>query len=1104
MKCPRCGATAANDGKFCGDCGTPLPWRCSACGSNNPADKRFCGDCGAALSATPNTPPVAAAAPMPERRLLSVMFVDLVGSTAIGERLDPEDVRELSAAFHGTVKGLVTRFGGFIARYMGDGVLVYFGYPQAHEADAERAIRAGLTIVEGVKCLTTAAGPPGTLAVRVGIDTGFVVVGDLIDYGSSEAVGDAPNLAGRLQTAAEPSEVVISDATRLLVGRLFEYRDLVLPNLKGGRTVERAWVVLGESLIDSRYDALRRGQSSLVNRAEEFELLLRRWEQSKTSEGRVVLLTGEPGIGKSRLIAALEQHVGAAPHLLLRFLCSPHHLDTPLHPIIRHIERAADFQRGDSPAAKWDKLTNALPPSASSDDKALLADLLSIPCEAGELLDTLTPQRRKAMTFAAIVRQLNSLARQRPTLAIVEDIHWADPSTLELLDRLVEIIKELPALLVITARPEVRPAWAARPHVTVLQLSGLDRSMAATLIKQVANERELPEGIIDRIIAHADSVPLFIEELTKTVLDTLQENKRDGYTPLSADVVPASLYSSLMARLDRLSVGKEIAQIGAVVGREFSFDMMQALTASPVKHLENALAELVRAEIIVAHGQPPVATYTFRHALVHDAAYASLLRDRRRAIHLRLADELEKDAAGEATEPQLIAWHFAEAGAPHKAIHYYQIAAERATGRFALAEMVNHLRNGLGQIALLPESAERNRGELALQLAFGRALIDHAGGDAEAVRITFERARELCLALDEVKLLPRVFDGLVLNYHFIHSELDKIVHYTNEMIKIQRRTGDPQALLMIRRARCQVNMLQGHFEPACEEMQQVLDMYEPERDGPRAGMSTRDSKVSICTLRGICLTILGYANAGAAMSLAGVRHAEMLNHAISLNLGLRRACVQGMLQRNTQIVIEFSDRLAALRAGYETYKGSWEGTFFHDWAHLCTRPNPTLFDRMKAFLYRLDATKNWALLPFYMTSAAELSGRYGDVAVAAALLERAEELDNITGGRWCEAEIIRLKARFCARDSAEAATLLHASLAKAREQGAKLWELRTATQLAELLRDQGDHNPARDLLRPAYEWFSEGLDTADYIAARVLLDALERHSATVSPDDRCC
>jgi class 3 adenylate cyclase/predicted ATPase/energy-coupling factor transporter ATP-binding protein EcfA2 len=1093
MICPRCGATVANNKKFCGDCGTPLPWRCTACGGSNPADKRFCSDCGAARGATSDPLPAAAATPSPERRLVSAMFVDLTGSAEIGRRLDPKDFRETIGAVHGLVATLVARFNGFIAPHKGDGILVYFGYPQAHETDAERAIRAGLTIVEAVARLDSSAGPPGTLSVSVGINSGVVIAGDVVGSGSSleaAAVGDTPNLAARLQAAATAGAVVISEATRLLVGSLFEYRELISTKLKG----QPAWIVLGESLIDSRYEALRQGQSPLVGRREELELLVRRWEHVKTGEGRVVLVTGEPGIGKSRLIAALENYLAAEPHGRLRFFCSPHHVDTPLHPLIQHIEREAKFQRRDSDTTKWGKLSSLLPPDATLEDKVLLADLLSIPGSDRDLLNNLSPPRRKAMTFAVIIRQMASLAQQKPTLVMLEDIQWADPTSIDLLDELVKTVRQLPILFIMTARPEVRPAWVGRPHVTVQLLSALDRRTSVALIQNVAGERELSAEIVDRIFTRADGLPLFMEELTKTVLNTLQtRDDGDNASPietLSVDMVPTSLHSSLMARLDRLSTGKEIAQVGAVIGREFSFEAMQGLSPLPKKQLEQTLRALVKAEIIAAHGEPPFATYSFRHALVHDAAYASLLRDRRRAIHLQVAKQLEKNAIGELAEPQSIARHFAEAGVPDKSIHYYQKAAERVTGRFALAEMVNLLRNALQQIPNLPDSEERQRRELALQLALGRVVIDHEGASSEAVRATFERARELCFALDEMKLLPRVYDGLILNYHFIHSEQEKIVQYTSEMVAVHRRTGDPQALLMTKRAGGLANLLQGNFALAHQEMQQIIDMYDAERDRPEVGMSIRDPKVSAGTLLGICLTILGYVDAGAAMSKTGVEHARTLDHPVSLNLGLRRACVQGMLVRDTERVTTLSNQLAALRAAYETYKGNWEGTFFHDWAQLQKRPEPALFERMQAFLHQLDTIGNWALLPFYMACVAELRGQSGDVTTAMALVDRAAELANTTGSRWCDAEITRLRACYSARDPEDTAGLLRASLSIAKEQRAKLWEVRAATSLAKLLRDQGDHAAARAVLEPTCEWFREGRETGDLIAARTLLNAL--------------
>jgi class 3 adenylate cyclase len=1100
MICPRCGATVVERGKFCGDCGSPLPWQCSACGRENPPEKRFCRGCGAAVGATSGPQAASGSGTLPERRLLTVMFVDLVESSALGVRLDPEDLRDVIAAYHGCVANRVARFEGFVARYMGDGVLIYFGYPQAHEEDAEQAIRAGLAIIDAVSQLNTIAGPPGTLRIRVGIASGVVVVGDLLRSGSpvkTTAVGETPNLAARLQSVAEPGMVVISESTRLLTGDLFEYRELVLPDLKGSPTPERAWIVVGESMIDSRFEALRRGRLSLVGRTEELELLLRRWEKAKTGEGRVVLLAGEPGIGKSHLVAALEQKVNVAPKLRLRFLCSPHHHDTPLHPVIRQIERAANFEREDSPVARWEKLTSLLGPSASEEDIAVFADLLSIPHSTAQLPKAISPQHLKAMTFAALIRRIDNLARQTTILAILEDMHWADPTTLDLLNGLIERVPRLPMLLVITARPEMQPPWAARPHVTVQLLSGLDRPMASSLIKQVASGQELPQDVVDRIVAHADGIPLFIEELTKTVLDKgPMDNTGERASPvnsLSADVVPTSLHASLMARLDRLPVGKEVAQIGAVIGREFSFEVLQALSVLPAARLEHALGELVQAGIIIADGQPPFATYAFKHALVQDAAYASLLRDRRRETHLRLAEGLEKEVGGVAAEPQLIAWHFAEAGVPEKSIAYYSKAADHATGRFALAEMVSHLRKALRQVANLPDSTEKQRRELALQVALGRALIDHQGSGNEEVRVTFERARELCFTLDEMQLLPGVYDGLMLNYHFTHSQPQKMIHYASEMMAVHERTGDAQALLMARRAGGLANLLLGRFKQAREEMQLVLDIYHAERDRPNRGMSTRDPRASICTVLGTCLTLLGYPDSGAAMSLEGVKHAETLNHAISLILALRRACVQGMLERNTQRVTELSERLLAVRSSYETFKGNREGTIFHSWAQLRTRPEPVAFERMEDSLRQLDATKNWALLPCFLSCAAELRGEYGHVATAVALLDRAAELVSTTGERWCEAEIMRLRARFGASNAEEAVALLQASLATAREQGAKLWELRTATTLAGLLRDEGHSAAARKLLAPIYDWFTEGWATADLVTARALLDDLGQH-----------
>jgi class 3 adenylate cyclase len=1100
MICPHCGAKVANNKKFCGDCGWPLPWRCGVCSSENPPGKRFCGDCGAEVTGRPVDQRQSAGAPMGERRQLTVLFTDLVGSTALSARFDPEDLRELITSYHHTVTGIVARFGGFVARYMGDGVLVYFGYPQANEDDAERAVRAGLTIVEAVGHLSTIAGPRGTLTSRVGIATGVVVVGDLIGSGASlesPVVGEVPNLAARLQTVAEPGTIVIADSTRLLIGALFEYRNLGPSELKGLGSVH-AWAVLGEGAIDSRYEALRPNQVPLVGREEELALLVQRWEQVKSGEGRVVLLSGEPGIGKSRLVAELEQRLTSTQYVRVRILCSPHYQDTPLHPIIRHLERAAGFQGEDAPIAKRDKLRHLLAHGASTDTEiALLAELLAIPGAVDDLPRTLTPRQRRETTQAAILRYFAGLARRGPLLVAVEDIHWADATTRELLDVQIETVEQSPILMIITTRPELQSSWATQPQVTVRLLAGLHRRHATILVKEVTGERTLPREVVERIIAHADGIPLFIEELTKTVLENgllRQHSERQAPVGLpTIDVIPTSLQTSLLARLDRLADSKEVALVGSVIGRDFSFEMLRALSELPAKRLEDGLAQLVQTGLATVRGQPPFSTYIFKHALVQDAAYASLLRDRRRALHLRLAETLEHGTISGATvEPQLLAWHFGEAGVPDKSIDYYMKAAESATGRLALGEMVSHLRKGLRQLEYLPQSSAKLRRELDLQVALGHALIDHCGSGSEEVRAVFERARELCLELGDTKRLVVIFDGLVLNHHFTHSETTKMLRYTTELFEVAGTTGNPLALLWARRARSSANLLQGRFEEARREMQVVIDMYNDGQDASQDRQMARDPRVSTFTLFGICLTALGYPSSGASMSLEGLRHAEVVNHFASLNTGLRRASVQGMMQRDTHRVFNLADRLRALNTEHETFVGTREATIFRGWAQLHWSWEAELLHRVHACLEQLDAAKHWVMLPFFMTSLAEVIGQHGDHSGAVVLLDRVTELINLTGEQWSEAESIRLRALFGTRDPDEAITLLRASLAKAREQNAKAWELRAATSLAKLWCDQGKLAAARQVLAPVHAWFTEGSETPDVIAAQLLLDTLGR------------
>jgi class 3 adenylate cyclase len=1098
MSCPRCGTDLTSERNFCGDCGCPLPLTCRSCGSQTPPGKKFCGDCGAPLTtglAEQNetgfvTKYLPAAA---ERRQLTVMFVDLVGSTRLSAQLDPEDLRNVITAYQQCITSVVARLDGFVARYMGDGALIYFGFPQAHEDDAERAVHAGLAINEAVRNLSTDAGASGTLACRVGIATGLVVVGDVIGFGSSlefPVVGDTPNLAAGLIGIAEPGMVVIDETTRRLTGELFNYKTLGPTRVKGSTRAIHAWAALAESSISSRFEALRAGKLPLIGRTEELNLLMRRWGQARAGEGRVVLLSGEPGIGKSRLVVALEERIGPTLSARIQFLCSPHHRDSALYPVIRQIERAAQFERGDTPAVKLEKITRLIGADIAPDpDVAVIADLLSIPLAQQNLSDMHTPLRRKDVAFAALLRYLERLTRKTPLLVIFEDIHWADPTTLDLIDLVVETVERLPILMVVTSRPETRPPWATRPQVSVQMLSGLHRREAASLIDSVAEGRIAEQEMVDGIIARADGIPLFIEELTKTILDSrtnLENDQQHLPESLSPSAIPTTLQASLMSRLDRSIPAKEIAQIGSVIGREFSFDLVQGLSKLPRENLEEALNKLVKTGLATQHGETPHSNYTFKHALMQDAAYTSLLRERRRTIHLQLAELLEAETnRPESPLPEVIAWHFGEAGAAGKSIDYYLKAAARTTGRFALTERVSYLRKALGQVEHLANSTESIRRELDVQIALYQALIDEHGSGSEEVRLAVERARALCLKLGDTQELIRVQDGL-FNYHFSHSQPETLLRYASEMRDVGQRTGNPQALIMARKNAGFANLLLGRLEAACEEMRLLVEAYDEVRDGYGA-LAVRDPKVGAYTILGICLTALGYPDSGAAKSLEAVRYADSLHHEVSQIVALRRACVQCIMKRDTQAVLELSERLLKLATRFETFKGVRDGAIFNSWAQLQTRRDPVLLERMRHSIEQFDATQYWALLPFFMTSAAELMARHNDSEGAVALVNRAAELAQLTGEQWSESEIIRLQACFCAPDPDHKISMLSASLDKARQQNAKLWELRSATSLAEVWLEQGNRKMACEILSPIVAWFTEGLNSPDFIAARAVL-----------------
>jgi class 3 adenylate cyclase len=714
------------------------------------------------LAASALTKEQTAATTEAERRQLTVMFCDLVGSTELSARLDPEDLREVMRRYQDAVAGAITRYNGHIAKYLGDGILAYFGWPQAYEDQAERAIRAGLDAMDAVE----SARPGGGLQLnaRVGIATGQVVIGDLIgDAGRDvDAVtGETPNLAARLQGLAEPGHVVIDAGTYRLIGIVFELEELGVRDLKGFAEPVPAWRVVGAGRAESRFEAAHAGHlTALVGRENEVDLLFDRWEQSRGGDGQAVLLAGEAGIGKSRITQVLRERISEECHTDLRYQCSPHYQSTALHPFIAQLKRAAGLAESDTEEARLDKLEAHLHTAANDITEAvpLFAALLSIATGSRYPKLELSPQQQMQRTQEALLDHLTGLAARQPVFVLFEDIHWADPTTLVALEQMVDRLQQLSALAVITFRAEFQPPWAGRTYTTTLTLNRLNRRQAAAMVENLAGGKPFPEEVLDQIVDKTDGVPLFVEELTKTILELGQlEERADRYLlsgSLPSLAIPNTLRDSLIVRLDHLASIKEVAQTAAVIGREFSHKLLAALSPLSDDGLVDALDRLIDAELVFRRGSPPNAEYVFKHALVCDAAYETLLKRNRRALHTRICTVLEERFPYIVeSEPELIAYHATRAKNHALAIDYWLRAGERAASQSANIEAVSHLRNGLELLPKLPQGGERDRIELSHLISLGPALMATVGWDAGEVDETYSRARKLATTTNQPGVL---------------------------------------------------------------------------------------------------------------------------------------------------------------------------------------------------------------------------------------------------------------------------------------------------------------------------------------------------------------
>jgi class 3 adenylate cyclase/predicted ATPase len=1059
--------------------------------------------------AAPTSPQPALTEPKPqdtaERRQVTVMFSDLVGSTALSARMDPEDLREVISAYQKCVAETVQCFGGFVAKYMGDGVLIYFGYPQAHEDDADRAVRAGLEVIAAVTALKS----PVPLQTRVGIATGMVVVGDLIGSGEAQErgiVGETPNLAARLQGIAEPNMVVIADGTRQLIGDLFELQYLGSKDLKGIVGPVRGWAALRASLVESRFEALHgSGLTALVGREEELELLLRRWSKAKAGEGQVVLASGEAGIGKSRLTAALLERLAPEPHTRLRYFCSPQHTDSALYPLIGQIERAAGFAHDDTPQAKLDKLDAVLAQTVTSkQDAALFAEMLSLPNDGRYPALDLIPEQRRQGTMKALIAQTEALTHQSPVLMIFEDAHWTDPTSLELFGRAVDRIASLRVLLIVTFRPEFAPPWIGRPHVTALTINRLAQRDIDAMIDRVIGNKLLPASIRQDIIERTDGIPLFVEEMTKAVLEAEDEGEARrtvGAVPSPALAVPASLHASLMARLDRLGPAKEVAQIGAAIGREFSHALLAAVARKPEAELSAALERLMAAGLLSRQGAPPHATYLFKHALVQDAAYGTLLREPRRALHARIAETLESQFA-EIVErqPELLARHCTEAGLIEKAARLWGKAGQRSLARSALIEAVEQLRRALEQIATLPGTPALRREEIKLQVALANALMHTKGYAApepkaavEQARLLIERAEALGEPPEDPLLLFSVFYGFWVA-NFVAFDGDVSRDLAAQFLALAEKQGTTVPLMIGHRLMATSLVGTGDIAKARAHCDKAIALYDPAEHRPLATRFGQDVGVAILFWRSWALWLLGYPAAALADADDALTNAREIGHAGTLMYILNGTTWTHNQCGDNAIAAAQCEELLALA----DEKGApfWKALgMMAQGAVLARTGNASDASKMlTSGITAYRSTGSTLYLPFYLSYLAHARAELGQFDDAWRCIGEAMTAVETTKEKWCEAEINRIAGEIALKspepDAAKAEACFERALAVARKQQAKSWELRAAMSMARLWRDQGKPQQARELLAPVYGWFTEGFDTLDLKEAKALLEEL--------------
>jgi class 3 adenylate cyclase/predicted ATPase len=1043
--------------------------------------------------------------PEAERRQLTVLFCDLVDSTRLTQQLDPEDLRQVIRAYQASCAAVIQRYAGHIAQYLGDGLLVYFGYPQAHEDDAARAVHSGLGMVEAIGTLNTdlIRNHGVRLGVRVGIHTGLVVVGEMGSGDRPErlALGETPNIAARLQGLAAPDTVVVSATTYQLVQGLFTCQALGTPTLKGLEQPLAVSQVLGASAAPSRFEAaVTTGLTPLVGRAEEVGLLQRRWAQVQEGHGQVVLLSGEAGIGKSRLVRELHEIVERDGATRLIFRCSPYHQQSALHPLIEHLQRLVQVRREDPLEAQLDRLEQTLQSSGVpvQETMPLLAALLSLPHPPGYPPVQLSPERQKQKTQEALVTWLMAEAERQPVLAVWEDLHWADPSTLEWLGLLLAQASTVRLFTLLTCRPEFIPPWASRAALSELTLTRLTRPQIEEMVRRVTGGKGLPAEVVRQIVARTDGVPLFVEELTKTVLEAgwLQEGE-DGYEltgPLPPLAIPATLQDALRARLDRLSAGKAVAQLGATLGRTFAHDLLQAVAPLDELTVWRGLVELVQAEVLYQRGVPPQATYTFKHALLQEAAYQSLLKSTRQQYHQHIAQVLAARFPDlTETQPELLAHHYIEAGRAELAVGCWQRAGERSNVRSAYVEAVEHLSRGLEVLHTLPDTPTRARHELEMLLLLSRALAVTRGHGSPEREQTLVRARELCFQVGDTPQLRRVLAGLG-GLHQQRGELQTARELQAQSFALAQDLQDPAHRVS---AHCNMGITLyylGELTSAQAHLEQAIALHVPQSDHSLTLFAGQDNMLICLGYTAWSLWILGYPDQALRRSQEMLTYAQASSHAFTLTRALFYAAVLHRYLREGVATQERAE--AALAIMTEQGFGHHLGvvSFNRGWALAAQDQREAGMAQMHQWLATMQTTGDRLALADSLALLAEAYGQSGQAEAGLCLLPEALAHVECTGEWYYEAEVYRIKGELLLQqaipDAPQAEACFQKALTVARRQQARSWELRAAMSLSRLWQQQGQRTAARELLAPIYGWFTEGFDTADLQEARTLLEEL--------------